>query len=111
MKKALLVVDYTVDFVAEDGALTCGLPGIELESYICKITEQFIKDGEYVYFQSMFMNFMIRTILKQKRSRLIIYVERLGAIYMDNYMIFINNMLKIFFGWTKRVIVYLLGQT
>src|SRR5699024_3521502 len=50
MKKALLVVDYTVDFVAEDGALTCGLPGIELESYICKITEQFIKDGEYVVF-------------------------------------------------------------
>src|SRR5699024_9418939 len=50
MKKALLVVDYTVDFVAEDGALTCGLPGIELESYICKITEQFIKDGAYVVF-------------------------------------------------------------
>lgn len=27
MKKALLVVDYTVDFVADDGALSCGKPG------------------------------------------------------------------------------------
>ena len=27
MKKALLNVDYTVDFVADNGALTCGKPG------------------------------------------------------------------------------------
>ena len=32
MKKALLVIDYTDDFVAEDGALTCGEPGIDLET-------------------------------------------------------------------------------
>ena len=28
VKKALLVIDYTIDFVAVDGALTCGEPGI-----------------------------------------------------------------------------------
>lgn len=50
MKKALLVVDYTVDFVAEDGALTCGKPGIELESYICNLTEQFVENHDYVVF-------------------------------------------------------------
>ncbi|MEY9977659.1 hypothetical protein [Lysinibacillus sp. RC79] len=27
MKKALLVIDYTYDFVASDGKLTCGEPG------------------------------------------------------------------------------------
>lgn len=50
LNKALLVVDYTVDFVAEDGALTCGQPGIELESYICDLTEQFVENEEYVVF-------------------------------------------------------------
>lgn len=41
MKKALLVIDYTVDFVAMDGALTCGEPGIALESYITDLTRTF----------------------------------------------------------------------
>lgn len=50
MKKALLIVDYTVDFVAEDGALTCGQPGIELESYITSLTESFIENEEFVVF-------------------------------------------------------------
>lgn len=50
MKKALLVVDYTVDFVAEDGALTCGLPGIQLEPYITSLTEKFIEAQEFVVF-------------------------------------------------------------
>ncbi|MFB7155972.1 hypothetical protein [Lysinibacillus sp. NPDC056232] len=27
LKKALLVIDYTYDFVASDGKLTCGEPG------------------------------------------------------------------------------------
>ncbi|MCG3088742.1 cysteine hydrolase family protein [Sporosarcina cyprini] len=47
MKKALLVIDYTNDFVAEDGALTCGQPGIDLENYITGLTESFL-DGSHV---------------------------------------------------------------
>lgn len=39
--KALLVIDYTIDFVAEDGALTCGKPGIKLEKYITNLTNTF----------------------------------------------------------------------
>ena len=27
MTKALLIIDYTNDFIADDGALTCGKPG------------------------------------------------------------------------------------
>lgn len=50
MKKALLVVDYTIDFVAENGALTCGQPGIALENYISSLTEQFIEGGDFVVF-------------------------------------------------------------
>lgn len=48
MQKALLVVDYTVDFVAEDGALTCGKPGQAIEEKICTLTEDFIADGQLV---------------------------------------------------------------
>ena len=48
MKKALLVIDYTYDFVALDGALTCGQPGIELEDYITSLTEKFLDEGHFV---------------------------------------------------------------
>lgn len=50
MKKALLVIDYTVDFVAKDGALTCGEPGIKLESYLTSLTKQFLEEDEFVVF-------------------------------------------------------------
>lgn len=49
MNKALLVIDYTVDFVAEDGALTCGDPGMALEEYIAGTTKEFIEQQLPVY--------------------------------------------------------------
>ncbi|MEM1505005.1 isochorismatase family cysteine hydrolase [Domibacillus sp. 8LH] len=48
--KALLNIDYTYDFVADDGKLTCGKPGQALERAIVDITEQFIQNGDYVVF-------------------------------------------------------------
>lgn len=48
MKKALLVVDYTVDFVADDGALTCGKPGQDIEEAVCNLTEEFLAEKELV---------------------------------------------------------------
>jgi len=50
LKKALLVVDYTVDFVAEDGLLTCGLPGQQLEGAITQLTQDFLTAGDSVFF-------------------------------------------------------------
>lgn len=50
MKKALLNIDYTVDFVADNGALTCGKPGQDIEETIVRLTEEFIANGEYVVF-------------------------------------------------------------
>lgn len=49
-KKALLNIDYTFDFVADEGALTCGKPGQALEDDIAQITEQFIANGDFVVF-------------------------------------------------------------
>ncbi|MBW8349730.1 cysteine hydrolase [Bacillus sp. IITD106] len=48
MKKALLNVDYTYDFVAEDGRLTCGKPGQEIENAIVSLTKKFIENGDFV---------------------------------------------------------------
>lgn len=50
MKKALINIDYTKDFIAEDGALTCGQPGQDIEKEIVSITKQFIDRNDYVVF-------------------------------------------------------------
>ena len=48
--KALINIDYTNDFVAPDGALTCGAPGLAIEGALCGVTEEFIKNGDFVVF-------------------------------------------------------------
>ncbi|MFZ3197572.1 MAG: isochorismatase, partial [Bacillus mycoides] len=50
MKRALINIDYTYDFVAEKGALTCGKPGQEIEKELVSVTKQFIEKGDYVVF-------------------------------------------------------------
>ncbi|GED02053.1 cysteine hydrolase [Bacillus atrophaeus] len=50
MKKALICIDYTNDFVASGGKLTCGEPGRLIEDEIVSLTAAFIKNGEYVVF-------------------------------------------------------------
>jgi nicotinamidase-related amidase len=48
--KALINIDYTIDFVADAGALTCGKPGQEIEKEIVRITEDFIQNGDFTVF-------------------------------------------------------------
>ena len=43
--KALIVIDYTVDFVT--GKLPCGDPAVAIEDRIVALTEQFVKDGAF----------------------------------------------------------------
>lgn len=50
MKKALIVIDYTVDFVAPDGKLTCGEPGQKLEQPIAQLIRTFVEEEQYVVF-------------------------------------------------------------
>lgn len=49
-KKALLNVDYTYDFVAEDGKLTCGKPGQDIERAIVDLTKQFLENDDFIVF-------------------------------------------------------------
>jgi nicotinamidase-related amidase len=48
--RAFINIDYTHDFVADDGALTCGNPGQAIEGKIVQLTEEFIVNGDYVVF-------------------------------------------------------------
>ncbi|CAM3916734.1 cysteine hydrolase family protein [Mesobacillus zeae] len=49
-KRVLINVDYTYDFVADAGALTCGEPGQRIEEKIVALTEEFIEGGDYTVF-------------------------------------------------------------
>lgn len=48
--KALINIDYTNDFVADDGALTSGKPGQDLHDYILQTTKGFYDQGDFVAF-------------------------------------------------------------
>ncbi len=48
MKKALIVIDYIYDFVADDGKLTCGKPGQDLEKYIYNLVNEFKGNGDFI---------------------------------------------------------------
>ena len=48
--KALLSIDYTVDFVASEGALTTGAAGQSIESALVGLTADFLARGDFVVF-------------------------------------------------------------
>ncbi|UCZ54832.1 cysteine hydrolase [Bacillus shivajii] len=48
--KALIVIDYTNDFVADEGKLTSGERGQSIEERITELTKEFIDHNDYVIF-------------------------------------------------------------
>lgn len=46
--EALLIIDYTNDFVATNGSLTVGAPGQKLENYIVSLAEK-MKKNSWIY--------------------------------------------------------------
>ena len=50
MAKALVSIDYTVDFVADKGKLTAGKPAQEIESSLVALTKKVYEDGDYIFF-------------------------------------------------------------
>ncbi len=49
MKRALLIIDYTYDFVADDGKLTCGKPGQEIDDAIVNLIMEFEDTKEPIF--------------------------------------------------------------
>lgn len=50
MTKALICIDYTVDFVADDGKLTAGKPAQAIEPAILEAVRTAYDQGDYVFF-------------------------------------------------------------
>ncbi|MCL6517826.1 isochorismatase family cysteine hydrolase [Alicyclobacillus sp.] len=50
MARALIVIDYTHDFVADDGKLTCGRLGQAIDPAITDLTRAFVDAGDWVVF-------------------------------------------------------------
>ena len=46
--KALIIIDFVNDFVADNGKLTCKKPAQEIDSNIAKIINQFIKSDDLI---------------------------------------------------------------
>lgn len=46
--RGLVVIDYTNDFVATDGALTTGQPGQAIEKALVKVTAGFVESQDFV---------------------------------------------------------------
>lgn len=47
-KEALLIIDYTNDFVDDNGALTCGKPAQRLEEQIISLADKFLAENKWV---------------------------------------------------------------
>lgn len=50
MTKALISIDYTYDFVADDGKLTAGQPAQAIETAIAAKTQAAYEAGDYIFF-------------------------------------------------------------
>ena len=50
MTKALISIDYTVDFVADDGKLTAGAPAQAISKTIAQVTQTAFDRGDYIFF-------------------------------------------------------------
>ena len=50
MTKALISIDYTVDFVADEGKLTAGKPAQAISEAIYQVTQAAYERGDYIFF-------------------------------------------------------------
>ncbi|MGI6160426.1 MAG: cysteine hydrolase family protein [Christensenellales bacterium] len=49
MNKALIIIDFVYDFVADGGSLTCGAPAQAIDSYIANLAERYAAKGDFIF--------------------------------------------------------------
>ena len=49
MTKALISIDYSYDFVADDGKLTAGKPAQAIADRIAQVTQEAYDNGDYIF--------------------------------------------------------------
>ena len=113
MKRALINIDYTYDFVAEKGALTCGEPGKKLRRNCPHITKQYIENGDYVVFA---IDKHQENDVYHPESKLFPPHNIAGTNGRDlfgNYKMYTKHikMMRMYITWIKHGIVHLQEQT
>ena len=113
MKRALINIDYTYDFVAEKGALTCGKPGQEIEKELVHITKRYIENGDYVVFA---IDKHQENDVYHPESKLFLPHNIAGTNGRDlfgNYKMYTKHikMMRMYITWIKHGIVHLQEQT
>ena len=48
--KALIIVDYSFDFIDDNGKLTCGKPGQEIETFITQRIKNYHDNQQEIFF-------------------------------------------------------------
>lgn len=49
VKKALLVIDYSNDFIHDKGSMTGGKPAQDLDPYLVELMRKFVQNGDYIF--------------------------------------------------------------
>ena len=76
MTKALISIDYSYDFVADDGKLTAGKPAQAIEDRIAQVTQEAYDNGDYIFVamdrHDEGENFIVSWLVYMMPSRMII---------------------------------------
>ncbi|AIL11266.1 isochorismatase [Streptococcus pyogenes] len=80
--RALISIDYTNDFVADDGKLSAGKSAQAIATKIAEVTKTAFNQGDYIFLLLIVMIKMILGILRVSYLQHIISKELLDAIFM-----------------------------
>ena len=80
--KALIIVDYSFDFIDDNGKLTCGKPGQEIETFITQRIKNYHDNQQEIFFLMDLHYEMINFILKVNYSPIIIFIKHQVVSYM-----------------------------
>ncbi len=82
MTKALISIDYTIDFVADEGKLTAGKSAQAISERIAQVTQEAFENGDYIFFAIDGHEEEMNFILKLSFSQVIISLGRKGVTCM-----------------------------
>ena len=82
MTKALISIDYSYDFVADDGKLTAGKPAQAIEDRIAQVTQEAYDNGDYIFVPWIDMMKEIPSILRLNSFHLTTLQGHLGENFM-----------------------------
>ena len=91
MTKALISIDYSYDFVADDEKLTAGKPAQAIEDRIAQVTQEAYDNGDYIFVAMDRHDEGILSILRLNSFRLTILQGQLGENFMVSWLVYMMH--------------------